>query len=66
MAPRQPLSALRRGRKGAPPAVAGTHRVPLRSNNPATAACPAATAAGVHDRANPEANGAAIRVGDAS
>ena len=73
-APRQTLPALRGGRATrpnagardcAPPAMAGTHGAPQRSTNPATTGCPAA-ATGIHSRANPEANGAAIRVGDAS
>ncbi len=48
-----------------PPVVAGARGAPRRRANPATTGCPAA-AAGVHSRANSEANGAAARGGDAS
>ncbi len=64
---RQSLAAVAGVRECAPPAVAGARGAPQRSTNPATTGCPvAAPATGVHSRANPEANGAAIRVGDAS
>ena len=53
----RPLAAAVGARDCAPPAVAGARGAPQRSTNPATTGCPAA-AAGVHSRANPEANGA--------